>query len=219
MILFNGNNYHQYSSAALPNANADKTLCMWLNSGDHSGVQGILNAVNLTLGVGYQIGIRGGQLTLWSYGGSVLVQTVIPLSTWFHAAHTYTSGVHYLYLNGVQSASSTAAPQIGVVDVCQIGGNQWGEYLRGMYLEDVRLYNRALSVAEIQTIVSSNAQDFIVQGLVHWWPMAVLHNGQTLDNAPHTITEYNNTPSTFINTALPYPVAGESRYYQLRNQY
>ena len=219
MILFNGNNYHQYSSASLPNANVDKTLCMWLNSGDLSGVQGIINAVNLSLGIGYQLGIRTNQLTVWSYGGAILLQTAIPVSTWVHVAYVYMGSTHYFYLNGVQSATSTAAPQSGIVNICQLGGNQWGEYPRTMLVEDVRLYSRALQVSELQTIVNSEARDFIVQNLVHWWPMSVLTDGLTLDNAPHVIQEYNGMTSTFINTALPYPVAGESVHYQSRHPF
>ena len=57
-----------------------------------------------------------------------------------------------LYVNGVQVASKAASGTIqSSSSPLWIGGNQpYGEYFHGL-IDDVRVYNRALSQAEIQT--------------------------------------------------------------------
>ena len=57
-----------------------------------------------------------------------------------------------LYVNGVQVASKAASGAIQAsTSPLWIGGNQpYGEYFQGL-IDDVRVYNRALTQAEIQT--------------------------------------------------------------------
>src|SRR5207244_5097839 len=57
-----------------------------------------------------------------------------------------------VYFNGVQQASKTVSgPIVTSNDPLRIGGNSvWGEWFAGL-IDDVRVYNGALSAAEIQT--------------------------------------------------------------------
>jgi glucose/arabinose dehydrogenase/PKD repeat protein len=76
----------------------------------------------------------------------------LPAGTWSHVATTYDGGTLRLYVNGTQVASKA---QTGAIPASssplQLGGNSiWGEYFGGL-LDEVRVYNRALSPAEIQT--------------------------------------------------------------------
>src|SRR5207244_13011036 len=75
----------------------------------------------------------------------------VPLNSWTHLAVTYDGATLRLYVNGIQTAaqavtgsllSSTAPLRIG-------GDAPWGEYFSGT-IDEVRVYNRALSAAEIQ---------------------------------------------------------------------
>ena len=66
-------------------------------------------------------------------------------------AVTYDGAMLRLYVNGTQAASR---PQTGTLQASTsplwIGGNSpYGEYFQGI-LDDIRIYNRALTDAEIQ---------------------------------------------------------------------
>src|SRR5205814_797527 len=60
--------------------------------------------------------------------------------------------VERLYVNGVQAASQAQTGAIKTSNgVLHIGGDSvWGEHFQGL-IDEVRVYNRALSVSEIQT--------------------------------------------------------------------
>jgi hypothetical protein len=76
----------------------------------------------------------------------------ISLNTWTHLAATYDGSTLRLFVNGTQTGSRTASGSIRVsTNYLRIGGNTlWGEYFSGL-IDEVRIYNRALSQAEIQT--------------------------------------------------------------------
>jgi PKD repeat protein len=79
----------------------------------------------------------------------------LPANTWTHLAATYDGNYQRLYVNGVLASSR---PQTGAIvassDALRIGGNSiWGEYFRGV-IDEVRIYNRALSATEIKSDMS-----------------------------------------------------------------
>lgn len=86
----------------------------------------------------------GGEQIL--YGGPWL-----PANSWTHLAATYNGTVQRLYVNGQQVAEQA---QTGVIKVSsgvlRIGGNSiWGEYFPGR-IDEIRIYNQALTAAQIQ---------------------------------------------------------------------
>ena len=72
--------------------------------------------------------------------------------TWTHLAVTYDNAQLRLFRNGVQVVQSAATGAIQAsANPLRIGGNAiWGEYTDGR-IDEVRIYNRALSAAEITT--------------------------------------------------------------------
>jgi hypothetical protein len=76
----------------------------------------------------------------------------IALNTWTHLAETYDGTTLRLFVNGTQVGSRAVSGSIRVsTNPLRIGGNTiWGEYFSGR-IDEVRVYNRALSQAEIQT--------------------------------------------------------------------
>src|SRR5439155_2040430 len=78
--------------------------------------------------------------------------SALPLTTWAHLAGTYDGATLRLYVNGGVVASQTfTGSLVTSTGAVRIGGNSlWGEYFQGR-IDEVRLYNRALSQAEIQT--------------------------------------------------------------------
>jgi hypothetical protein len=88
-----------------------------------------------------------------SSGESILKGTsVLTLNAWNHVAATYDGTTLRVYLNGVQTGSSTNGKAISVTTgKLKIGGNAiWGEWFKGL-IDDVRIYDRALGASEIQT--------------------------------------------------------------------
>jgi hypothetical protein len=74
----------------------------------------------------------------------------LPLNEWTHLATTYDGARQRLYVNGVLVASRAQTGSIVVANQpLRIGGNNSsGEFFQGM-IDEVRVYNRALSVGEI----------------------------------------------------------------------
>jgi glucose/arabinose dehydrogenase/chitodextrinase len=78
--------------------------------------------------------------------------TANPVNAWTDVAFTYDGITQRLYINGTQVASraTTGAIQTGD-NPLWIGGNSpYGEYFQGV-IDDARVYNRALTQAEIQS--------------------------------------------------------------------
>ncbi|HJU47198.1 MAG TPA: LamG-like jellyroll fold domain-containing protein, partial [Gaiellaceae bacterium] len=77
--------------------------------------------------------------------------TALPLNAWTHLAVSYDTAVLRLFVNGAQVAQVAQAGPISTsTGVLHIGGNSvWAEWFAGR-LDDVRIYNRALTAAEIQ---------------------------------------------------------------------
>jgi beta-lactam-binding protein with PASTA domain len=84
--------------------------------------------------------------------------TKLPLNTWTHIATTYDGTVQRFYVNGVLvgTANPIVAPSLNTIvqsnGALRIGGNasSTGEFFQGL-IDEVRVYNRALSASEIGT--------------------------------------------------------------------
>ena len=75
----------------------------------------------------------------------------LPLNAWSHLAATYDGAVVRLFVNGVQAGSLAFAGSMAAsTGSLRLGGNSvWGEWFAGL-IDEVRVYNRALSASEIQ---------------------------------------------------------------------
>jgi chitodextrinase len=73
-------------------------------------------------------------------------------NTWTHLATTYDGATLRLYVNGVEVASRAQAGSMATsTDPLQIGGDGiYGQYFQGM-IDEVRVYNVALTAAQIQS--------------------------------------------------------------------
>jgi Concanavalin A-like lectin/glucanases superfamily/Galactose oxidase-like, Early set domain/Bacterial Ig domain/Carboxypeptidase regulatory-like domain/Kelch motif len=76
----------------------------------------------------------------------------VPLNAWTHLSVTYDGATLRLFVNGVQASSrAVTGLTVATTGALRIGGNSvWGEYFKGL-IDEVRIYNRALTAAEIQT--------------------------------------------------------------------
>jgi chitodextrinase len=82
-----------------------------------------------------------------AYGASSL-----PVGSWSYLALTYEGSALRLYVNGSLMSTQAAAGAIATSsNALQIGGDSiWGQYFNGL-IDEVRIYNLALTAAQIQT--------------------------------------------------------------------
>jgi concanavalin A-like lectin/glucanase superfamily protein/Big-like domain-containing protein len=77
--------------------------------------------------------------------------TALPLNAWSHIASTYDGTNLRFYVNGTLAATkATTGAMPNTANPLRIGGNAvWGEYFSGL-IDEVRIYNRALTEAELK---------------------------------------------------------------------
>jgi len=85
-------------------------------------------------------------------GGALFGTAAVTTNTWTHLAGTYDGATLRLYVNGVQVNSRAQTGAIAIsTNPLQIGGDSiYGQYFQGR-IDEVRIYNRALSATEVQT--------------------------------------------------------------------
>lgn len=126
----------------------------------------------------------------------------LPLNTWTHLSVTFDNTTLRLYVNGVQAGTrAVAGPLLTSSGVLRIGGNGvWGEFFAGR-IDEVRLYNRALSATEIQADMSAPI------GVDTTPPMR--SNGQPTGALPAGTTQTTLSLTTNENATCRYgPVPG-----------
>ncbi|MFH1367619.1 MAG: LamG-like jellyroll fold domain-containing protein [Elusimicrobiota bacterium] len=129
-----------------------------------------------------------------------LVETSIPNGQWSHAAMTYDGVKLSLYINGETSILLLSSePVVSARDISgsnvpiKIGSNEtWGLFYEGA-LDDIAVYNRALSAEEIATHFNSGAVKYNTNGGVGDWDIetslsASSMSGSNGDQLVHTIT-------------------------------
>jgi hypothetical protein len=96
-------------------------------------------------------GVPGGGGTLGGAGVVTFGAFALPANTWSHLATTYDGATLRLYVNGVQVSSLAQTGNILTsANPLQIGGDSiFGQYFQGA-IDEVRIYNLALTQAQIQ---------------------------------------------------------------------
>jgi hypothetical protein len=156
-LLFNGTSGRvSVADAADLDLTTGMTLEAWVNPTTLSGWRTVLmkerpGGLAYTLYAHDQSPHPAAYINLGGGDRSAIGQSALPLNTWTHLAATYDGAVLRLYVNGVQVGSqATAGSLVATSGVLAIGGNSvWGEYFAGT-IDEVRVYNRALTAGEIQ---------------------------------------------------------------------
>ena len=144
------------------------TLQAWVKPSSLSGWDTVLMKERGTAGMSYALyahdggPLAGGANTPAGYvttaagDRSVRPAAALPLNVWSHVATTYDGANQRFYVNGalVATRAQTGAVAVGN-GALRIGGNAaWsGEFFQGV-IDEVRVYNRALTQAEIAADMS-----------------------------------------------------------------
>ena len=96
--------------------------------------------------------VPGGGGTFGSTDAPVYGTAGLTANTWTHLALTYDGATLRLYVNGVQVSSAAHTGNILTsTGALQIGGDSWnGQYFAGI-IDEVRVYNVALTATQIQS--------------------------------------------------------------------
>lgn len=115
-------------------------------------------------------------------GAGEIAGGTVTTGAWTHVVGTYDKVNMRLYVDGseVASAAATAAMR-GGVNTYAIGNNSSGGLFWNDLIDEVRIYNRALSASEVLTLFNSRLRGtFIGTGLVAYWTM---NDGQDATSA------------------------------------
>jgi hypothetical protein len=143
-------------AGALLELTSGMTIEAWVNPASASGTRDILikEGANADVYNLYARNWRGFPESNVFVGGSnqTAEGPALAANAWTHVAGTYDGVTVKLYVNGTQVGSRSAAGWIGgaAAGPLRIGGNSfWGEHFHGR-IDEVRVYNRPLTQAEIQ---------------------------------------------------------------------
>lgn len=197
------------------------TLSAWVNATGFANTENYIIAFSIgTSTTSMRIHLSARSSGVWrtatrcldSNSASILDSTTATATkTWFHLATVvdYTGSIVTLYVNGKynnsmtpswgSNSSDTASQSAGI----GIRGDSSTSTDFNGRIEDVRVYNRALSAAEIETIYTSRGADYPIKGLINRWdfigPEAVgLRSGT--GGAAQDIMGRNNL--TIVNSPL-----------------
>ncbi|GAA5479319.1 LamG-like jellyroll fold domain-containing protein [Haloferula helveola] len=151
------------------NPTAGITISSWVRVLDWNGNRRVLQKGNGDNQ--YRLLAEGGNL-VWDIAGAGRIEVPLPaVNEWFHVAATYDLDHMRIYVDGAlmgNVAATAAMPTTG--DPIYLGtktpGSIDGDHLNG-WLDDTRLYNRALDEVEIAELAGIGIDD----GLLAWWPL------------------------------------------------
>jgi fibronectin type 3 domain-containing protein len=96
-------------------------------------------------------GTPDGGGTFGGANGNVFGSSALPANTWSYLGLTYDGSALRLYVNGILASTQPQADAIATsTNQLSIGGDSiYGQFFAGM-IDDVRIYNRAITASEIQ---------------------------------------------------------------------
>ena len=131
------------------------TLEAWVRATSFGASQTLIAKERAGGGFPYGLELDNGVPTAYATTGSFAGasgSSAVPLAAWRFVAATYDGSALRVYVNGTQVGSAAASGPIATsAGQLSIGADSvWGEYFAGL-LDNVRIYNRALSVSELQS--------------------------------------------------------------------
>lgn len=153
-----------------------------------------------------QIGVRTNTLTVWTFGGGVLVAapTAPTSNVWNHIGYTYDGTTHRLYVNGALVNTSTTAQLAGQFEMVCINGYPTGlaNETSTHQVDSYAYYNRVLSTEEILTMANAQgARHNIVNGLIAAYEFDELTAGATATAVTDLSGNGNHLSRTGAGTA------------------
>lgn len=212
-LTFNGTSgYAQLGANNMPATNAAVTISTWVN---FTGVSGNQNMVALVGGGNYlQLGIRNGVFTAWPSGaGTTVTGPAAVTNAWHHVAYTYDGiSVDTIYVDGVASTGSFTH-QSGTTTAVYLGTFSPSQELLAGALDDVRIYNVALTASQITQLAAGRyagtggyatttlSANTTVSGLLALDASVLNANGKTMSTSATTTAAQVNCGTYTVSNA------------------
>ncbi|NVN97702.1 MAG: choice-of-anchor D domain-containing protein, partial [Geobacteraceae bacterium] len=197
---FDGVTALQSGTIGMPVGSSDRTISLWakINQADTTYSFFAGYGTPGTNDQAYQLGAitaNNNQLFFSNWGGQILGPN-LQTGRWYHVAVTTTGGFTTLFLDGVPvGTSSTLTINTPVSTQFVAGYLDSSRYLKGG-LDEIQVYNRALTAAEIQSIYNSGSNgvclltkikispasynfNTVPVGGFATWPVSITNNGST----------------------------------------
>lgn len=137
---------------ALLNVTNQITIATWIKPATFSGVKRIVDKFNGSAAGNFILDLNSAALRFFVGSGSLqYTVTGIPVNTWFHVAATYDGTVTTLYVNGI-IRNSTSAVMGGLTpntSPLKVGLDQFGSSPFAGAIDDIKIYGRSLTAAEV----------------------------------------------------------------------
>ena len=185
-LKFDGvDDYASAPDASLPNGNSALSVSAWINPTVKTDYEYILNYGTNTSNNAVQLAVSATYGIVASFGGAGCdalpsLATSISVNKWQLVTITKASAssVVNFYINGVLAATitpSSCTPNI-ILNTLNIGRSQSANNYYNGTIDDVRIYNRALSAGEVAQLyqqgaakVNKSPTSLLPSGLVGYW--------------------------------------------------
>ena len=138
----------------MPSPTDSQSFTLWYRVDPVPGKdQVILSLTNDGLKSGVELGLREGKLMVSRWGGVEIVSAPLPgAGAWHHAAYTFDGSTHVFYVDGKLAARSGVSQTSSAPSRLEFGRRTGGKHGDAGSLDDVRIYGRAISAAEVSAL-------------------------------------------------------------------
>ena len=150
---FSGSQYITFSASAFPSGNSDRTISFWARK-TSSGTWMFFNYGESNGDNTLEIFEHNSQIRAGCGTDDLPESGVSCYNVWRHVALVFDSGTASLYVDNVLKASDTSIVWTTVAEDGSIGGKYDGSYTGIGSIAAVRVYDRALSAAEIASLAA-----------------------------------------------------------------
>lgn len=211
---------HLYSNSTnFIQSDVPYSITVWINAIWNGGTRlsyvgmydGGLVTPTPTTGLQIGTGAGNGELSCWTYGGSVLVESADTVmtpfnNTWVLVTYTYDGTTHRVYRDTTLLGTSTTSPVTGTFTQVYINGyppagssSETGTYRVDAYA----YYSRQLSIDEISSIYNARGtRHGIVDGLLARYDFDELPEGAIVTS----VADVSGNNNTMINSGAGTPI-------------
>lgn len=155
-FYYDGSTNNSSTGYGLPAGNSPRTLCIWIKPQISQSNSVLVAHGTAAVDRGFVMALETNGLTMWSYGHTKSLFAYAPkLNTWQHVCGSFDGANGTIYVDGISLGTQTI---VGPIDSSgssiAIGSNLGGGNIYKGTLDDVRIYNNALSAAQVRQLAT-----------------------------------------------------------------
>lgn len=168
--VFDGTSKHLLTSWGLVGAGHSRSVSLWIYpvtpTGGGPGLEtySLAGASGSALWSIYRITLAFGG-SMWVRHGAVAIQGLPPtVNNWNHIVYTFdaTTGVYKLYQDGIATAQGIGPDNAGANTLLNIGSSEAPLLTSGTRIDEVVIWNRALSQMEVENVYNLGVYPYCV---------------------------------------------------------